>query len=170
MKNFCRIIKKHRRNQHRTFFFFLLFDHGIKSPNRISLKSCHRTASVKDKYNFCRLFPLALPAKFPVKLVKDFSHIARNSLPAFFPQLLRHSIKSFCNTTRNSRQSICITTNRNCISYSILEILCFQKSNDCFRYCFLTALHMTIKWPDLIQCSVQIIMKFSCYIFTDLFL
>ena len=170
MKNFCRIIKKHRRNQHRTFFFFLLFDHGIKSPNRISLKSCHRTASVKDKYNFCRLFPLAIPVNFSLKLVKDFSHIAWNSLPAFFPQLFRYTIKSFRNTARNSCQSICITTNRNCISHSIFEIPCFQKSNDRFRYCFLTTFHMMIKWPDLIQRSVQIIMKFSCYIFPDLFL
>ena len=47
---------------------------------------------------------------------------------------------------------------------------CFQKSNDRFRYCFLTTFHMMIKWPDLIQRSVQIIMKFSCYIFPDLFL
>lgn len=68
--------------------------------------------------------------------------------------------KGFGNASRNCRQRIGITAERYRISDRFFKILCFQKGDNGFRHCLLTAFHMFICRSDLFQCPTQIIRKF----------
>ena len=94
-----------------------------------------------------------------LKSLHNFSQIFRQTVHAFFFQILRDTIEPLGYAPCDGGKSVAVAAQRDGGADHILEVCPFGKSGNGFGDSLLTTLHMMVGGADLITGAAQIILK-----------